>query len=146
MATAEHGRERADMGLVLDEIGRDVQPRARRDDGRDDQHLAVAPDELAVAVRVQHLRRRQDVIDPPHAEREPDAGDADQRRIQRPALFLDDGRQRRDRAHDALAQRDDREQAVALGNVVRVPGRAAVPALGDDGPRQLDEREDADRG
>ena len=42
----------------------------------------------------------------------------------------DHRRQRGDRADDALAERDDREQAVALGDVVGVPRRAAVAPLG----------------
>ena len=74
------------MGFVLDEIGRDMEPGAGRDDGGDDDDLAVAPGEGPVAVGVKHGRRRQQVIDPPHAEREADAGDADQDGVHAPAL------------------------------------------------------------
>jgi hypothetical protein len=71
------------------------------------------------------------------------AGNADQCRIDGPALFLDHGRQRRERAHDALAERNDGEQAVALDDVMGMPGRAAVPVLSKDGTRQFDEHEGA---
>ena len=124
------------MGLVLDEIGGDMKAGAGGDDRGDDQQLTVAPDESAIAVRVEDRRRRQHVVNPPQAEGEPGARDADQRRIQRPPLLLDDRRQRSDRADDALAQRDDGEEAVALGNVMRMPGRASILALGERwGPR-----------
>ena len=125
------------MGLVLDEIGGDMQPGAGGDDGGHNQQLAVAPHERSIAVRVQDRRRRQHVIHPPQAERESGSRDADQRGIQRPTLLLDHRRQRGDRAHDSLAQRNDGEQAVALGNVMRMPGGAAVHALSQDGRREL---------
>ena len=48
-----------------------------------------------------------------------------------PCGAVDDGVDRRDRADDPLAERDDHEQAVALGDVMRVPRRPAVAALGD---------------
>ena len=127
----EHGREWADMRLVLDEIGGDMKACAGGDDGGDDHHLGVAPDEGPIAVRVEDRRRRQQVVDPPHAEGEPGARDADERRIQGPTLLLDDRRQCRDRAHDPLAQRNDGEETVALGNVMSMPGCASILALGE---------------
>lgn len=64
---AQDRRECADVGPVFDEIRRDVQTGPRCDDGSDDHHLAVAPHQGLIAVGMEHLRRRHDVIDPPHA-------------------------------------------------------------------------------
>ena len=44
------------MGLVLDEIGRDMKACTCGDDGGDDQHVAESPDERSVAVGVQDRR------------------------------------------------------------------------------------------
>src|SRR5690606_5480340 len=115
---------------------------ARGDDGCDDGDLAIAPDEAAIAVGVQDLRGRQQVIDPPYAEGQPDAGNADEGRVQVPALFLDDGRQRGDRADNAFAQGNDGEQAVALCDMMGMPGRAAVAALGNHRAGKFDDGED----
>ena len=48
---------------------------------------------------------------------------------------------RGDRADDALAERDDGQQAVALGDVVGVPRRATGPPLGQRRPGQLDQHQ-----
>ena len=58
-------------------------------------------------------------------------------------MSVDHGRQRRDRADDALAERDDGKEAVPLGNVMRVPGRAAGLTLGEHGAGHFNEYEDA---
>ena len=63
-----------------------------------------------------------------HAEGKPGSGDADQGRIHGPALLLDHGGKAGERADDALTQRDDGKQAVALGHMVRMPRCAAIPA------------------
>ena len=49
-------------------------------------------------------------------------------------------RDRRGRADDALAQRDDGEQAVAFGDMVRMPGRAAL-SLRQDRAGEFDDGE-----
>ena len=47
-----------------------------------------------------------------------------------PALRADHRRQRGDRADHTLTERDDRQQAIAFGDVVGVPRRAALAGLG----------------
>ncbi|MCY1307663.1 hypothetical protein D9M70_576020 [compost metagenome] len=62
------------MRLVLDVIGRHVQPGAGGDDRGEDRDVAITPDEGPLeAVVVQNLGARQKEIDPPHAEGEPGA-------------------------------------------------------------------------
>ena len=79
-----------------------------------------------------------------HPNVEPDAGDRQQRRVDRPArLAVDERVQRGDGADDHLAERDDHEQPVALGDVLRVPRRLGL-ALGDERAGDL-EREQRDR-
>jgi hypothetical protein len=65
-------------------------------------------------------------------------------------LSLDDRRHRRDGAEHPFAERDDGQQAVPLGDVVRMPGRAAARAraprlrilqLGRHRPAELDQME-----
>ena len=51
---------------------------------------------------------------------------ADEHGVERPSLRADHSRQRGDRADHALAERDDRQQAIAFGDVMRVPWRAAL--------------------
>ena len=63
------------------------------------------------------------------AEREQRAAERHERGLDRPALLLDDRRDREDRAEHDLAEGDDDEQPVALGDVVGMPRRAAHPAL-----------------
>ena len=46
-----------------------------------------------------------------------------------------------DRAEDDLAERDDHEQAVALRDVARMPGGAALVELADDRARELEQEE-----
>ncbi len=89
------------------------------------------------------LPRRHEEIDPPHAEGESHARDAGEHRIQCPALPVDHGGECRYRADDALAEGDDGKEAMALGNVMRVPGRAAGLTLGEHGACHLDEYQDA---
>src|SRR6185312_6986117 len=69
----EDRRDRPECAVVLDEVRGDMQAGAGGDDRGDHEHLAVAPDERAVAVPVQHLSRRHDEVHPPDAERQPDA-------------------------------------------------------------------------
>ena len=57
-------------------------------------------------------------------------------------MLIDDGRKRRDRSDNPFAQRDDREETVALGDVVRVPRSASIFPFGERGPREFDERKD----
>ena len=118
-----------------------MQTAAGGDDRGDDRDLPVAPAERPVAARVQDLAGRDHEVDPPQAERQPDAGERDERGVDRPARALrpDDRGERRDRADDPLAERDDDEQPVALGDVVRVPRRAALAALGDVRAGELDQ-------
>ena len=139
----KHRSDRGDRAPAFDEICRDTQSRAGRDDGGDDQHLDVAPDRRSISASLEDLTRRHQVIDPPHAEGEPHARDADQHRIQSPALPVDHGRQRRHCADDALAERDDGEEAVALGNVMCVLRRSAGLTLGEHGACYFDEYQDA---
>ena len=140
---AEHRGEQADASVVFDEVRRDMQTRAGRDDRDDNDHLRGSPNEHSTAVFPEQLRGRHEEIDPPHAERQPRARDADEPRPQRPSLLCDRGREGRDGAHDALAEPDQHEQTVALGDVTRVPRRAAILSLGEHRDRKLHEREDA---
>ena len=140
---AEHGAGRAQLRVVLEVVGGDVEPGARRHDGADDRDVAVAPAEGPLAMRVQDRAERDHEVDPPHAERERDPGHRDERRVERPARTLgpDEHGERGDRAEQALAQRDDHEQPVALDDVVRVPRRAALARLGEVRAGELDQRQ-----
>ena len=120
-----------------------MQARAGRDDRNDDDHLRGSPEEHSIAVFLEQLRGRHEKIDPPNAERQPRARDADKPRPQRPSLLCDRGREGRDGAHDALAEPNQHEQTVALGDVTRVPRRAAILSLGEHRDSKLHEREDA---
>ena len=94
----------------------------------------------------QDLPARQDEVDPPHPERERRPGEAEDDDVERPAGALG-ADQRVDgdrRAEQALPQRDDHQQPVALGDVVGVPGRAALAGLGEHRPGELDEQQDGD--
>ena len=53
---SEHGRDWTDVSAALNEIGGNMQSRARCDNRSDDQDLAVPPDKGAVAVTVKYLR------------------------------------------------------------------------------------------
>ena len=138
----EHGRLRAQDRLLLEVVRGDVEAGADGHDRGDDHDLPVAPHERAARAQAQELTGRDDEVDPPQAERQPDAGQRDEPGVDRPArpLGSDDGRQRHDRADDPLAQRDDHQQPVALGDVVRVPRRAALAPLGDPRAGELDAR------
>src|SRR4029077_84676 len=127
---AEHGGERGNASLAFDRARGDAQAGAGRDGGGDDQHLAEAPGRGAMAMLTEGSRRREEVVEPPHAEGEPRAGDAYERRVKRPTMLLDYGRECSGRAHDPFAQRDEHEEAVPLHDVMRVPRRAAM-ALGE---------------
>src|SRR5204862_3012029 len=91
----------------------------------------------ALAVADERLGPGHREVHPPAAEREADAGESKQRGFRGPArLAVYERIERGDRADDDLAERDDRQQAKALRDVVRVPGSAAL-AFGDhwaDGP------------
>ena len=102
------------------------------------QEVQIAEPEGQLATGVQQLRLRHDEVHPPHAERQPGAGDRDEDRGHAPALCRDDRRQRGDRADDALAERDDGQQRIALGDVVGVPRRAAHAPLGQPRPEHLE--------
>ena len=94
----------------------------------------------------QDRAERQDEVDPPHPERERRPGEAEDDDVERPAGALG-ADQRVDgdgRAEQALAQRDDHQQPVALGDVVGVPRRAAVAGLGEHRPGELHEQQDRD--
>src|SRR5262245_2694536 len=110
---AEHRCKGADTGLVLDKRGCNMKPSTGRNDGGNDCHLRVTPNESAIAVRVEYRCRRQEVVDPPHAEGEPGAGNADQCRIHGPALFLNHSRECCNRPDDSLAQHNDGEETEA---------------------------------
>ena len=120
----QHHGELADVRLVLDGEGGDVEPGTRRGEGGEQGDVPVAPAERAVAEAVEQLAARDHEVHPPHAERQPDAGEAHERGLDGPPLGAHDGVERGDRAEDHLAERDDRQQPVPLGDVVRVPRRA----------------------
>jgi hypothetical protein len=94
---------------------------------------AVAEGEAAaVADHVLGPRHRE--VHPPETEREPDARDGEHRGVDGPAgLAVHQRVERGDDAEDDLAEHDDHQQPVALGDVVRVPWRVDL-ALGDVGP------------
>jgi hypothetical protein len=92
-----------------------------------------------LAVGLQNAGGGDEEVGPPHAEGQPCAREADQRRVQGPALVLDHRGQRRDGADDALTEGDDRQQPVALGDVVGMPGGPALADLGDPRAGQLKE-------
>ena len=84
-------------------------------------------------------------VHPPAAERQSDARDGELHRVGGPAvLAVDDRVERRDGADDDLAQRDDHEQPVALGDVVRMPRRPGL-ALGDERPGELERDQHAEQ-
>ena len=117
---------------MLEVVRGDVQARADRGERAEDHDVAVAPHERPLAVQHEHVGPRDREVRPPRREREPDAGERDDPRVDGPALrAVDDGVDRRDRADDPLAERDDHEQAVALRDVVGMPRRPAVAALGE---------------
>ena len=116
-----------------------MQARADRRQRAEDDDVAVAPGERPLAVQLQHLRPRDREVRPPRREDEADAREGDDRRVDRPALgAVHDRVDRRDRADDPLAERDDHEQPVPLGDVMCVPRRPALPPLRDDRPDHLD--------
>src|SRR5262249_13293528 len=119
-------------------MGCNMKPSTGRNDGGNDCHLRVTPNESAIAVRVEYRCRRQEVVDPPHAEGEPGAGNADQCRIHGPALFLNHSGECCNPPDDSLAQCNDGEETVALGNMVGVPRCAPILALSDEGPCEFD--------
>ena|SRR5437868_3852103 len=49
--------------FVLDKIRCDMKPSTSRDDGSNDCHLAVTPNERPIAVDVEYRGRRQEVVD-----------------------------------------------------------------------------------
>ena len=109
----------------------------------DDREVPVAPAERALAAQAQDLPARNHEVDPPHAERERDPCHRHQAGVERPARALGTHHrgERGDRADHALAQGDDDQQAVALGDVVRVPGSAALAVLRDPRPGELDQQQ-----
>ena len=148
----DHGQF-ADVRLVLEEEGGHVEPGARGGEGREQGEVPVSPTEGPVAEAVQQLGARDHEVHPPHPERESDAGEPDERRLDGPPIGTHDRVERGDGAEDHLSERDDRQQPVPLGDVMRVPRRDAEPALGDDRTGQLDDHEhrgdrehDTDRG
>ena len=89
----------------------------------------------------ERLRPRNREVHPPAAEREPDPRDREDRRVDAPAgLAVDERVERGDGAEDDLSQRDDDQQPVALGDVMRVPRRRHL-ALCDERRGHLDHDE-----
>ena len=80
--------------------------------------------------RISAATTLRDQADPPRARCLLQAPDG--RSTTAVPLSVDDGVDRRHGADDPLADRDDHQQAVALRDVLGVPGRPAAPALGDD--------------
>ena len=130
---------RTPHGVVLEVVGGDVQTGARRGDRHERGDVPVAPAEAEPAVAVQHLGGRQGEVEPPHREGQTRPGETDHRHVDRPALGLHEGGQGGDRADQALPEGDDRQQAVSLGDVVRVPGSALATALGTPRTHELDD-------
>ena len=98
-----------------------MEPGAGRGERGEQREVPVSPAERPVAEAVQQLAARDHEVHPPHAERESDAGEPDERCLDGPSVGAHDGVERGDGAEDHLAERDDRQQPVALGDVVRVP-------------------------
>ena len=83
------------------------------------------------------------MVDPPHAEGESHARDADEHGVQSPALTVHHGRQGCHRTDDALAQRNDGKEAVALGNVMCRCRASRQPDAGPTRAGQFNEYQDA---
>ena len=130
---------------LLQHIGHHLQPGAHGRRRGKDEEVPVAPEKAALAVPVQRVARGQQEVHPPQRKRQHGAAQADQRQVQRPAKALPHACHRVGGAQHHLAQRDDEQQAVALSNVVGVPGRA-VPAFGHDRHRQLARHEQHEGG
>ena len=133
---------------LLERQGDDVQA---PDDGRQarpHEEVGVAETERAAEEAMEHLAERGDEVAPPHAHRH---GDARERHEDRAAPVdgalgvSEDLLERQHGAGDDLADRDDGEQAVSLRDVVGVP-RGALSTFGDQGPCQLDARDESRQG
>jgi hypothetical protein len=132
-----HGREDGDVGV-----------------GEDPRHRAVPADEVDVVTLEVQPPQGQDDEQPAHCQQ----GQVGAEATRRPSLRGHHGvtggaalgglrEHDLDRLHageDDLTQHDDREQAVALGDVVGVERRRSPTLLGDDGHRQLGEDEQAE--
>src|SRR3546814_7295225 len=69
-------------------------------------------------------------IDPPHGEENDEAGAQGQPQLATPGVVLADGGDGSGEREQRFAKNDDRQQAVALDNMVAMPLRR-VPALGE---------------
>jgi hypothetical protein len=126
-------------GVALDEGRGDLEAGARGRDGGEDQDVRISPPERPFAVGRQHGGGWEEEVGPPHAERQPGSGHADQAGVHAPTLVLDHCGERGDGADDALSERDDRQQPVALSDVMGVPWRSPLARLGDPRAGELDE-------
>ena len=113
------------MRLALDQVD---QGRQTGTDGRDageDEAVDVAEHERGLPPeRVDH---RPLEVDPPHREHHQQRSDDEQEQLGVEAVGVEGTRDRRRGRQDDLAEHDDREQLVALGDVVPVPRRGSRP-------------------
>ena len=125
------------MRLVADVKGRDMQAGTGGNDRAENQDVAVAPGErpprctcsTSADGTVKYIHHSPNVGPVPATATSAASGSSPR---------FDHGAERGDRADHALAERDDRQQAVALRDMVGMPRGAVHAALGDDRARHLD--------
>ncbi|MBG9887286.1 hypothetical protein ABE10_12275 [Bacillus toyonensis] len=138
----EKRRGVVDRGSALDRVGRHVEPRTGGGDRGEEEDVAVSPEESPLSVGGQHLGGRHGEVQPPERERERRPAERDRAGFPAPPLLLDDRGDRDDGAQHHFSQRDDDQQAVSLGDMVRMPGRVAADALRDHRHEHLEDRGD----
>ncbi len=87
-----------------------VETGAGGDDRGEQGDVAVAPDQPALPVDVQDLRRRNGEVGPPHPDGQPDAGGPEEHDVGAAPADLLGRRERRHRADDAFTEGDDGEE------------------------------------
>src|SRR3954447_14729047 len=138
------GRRNRDRGVGAQggDVGRadgvfDDDFEARSDGGRGGEHQVVPiPPGDGLPVRPQPDVRGYGEVDPPGGEDDEQPARRGGKQRAQGVVLVDAGFHRHGRGGDRLAQHDDREQAVAFGDVARVPGGLVV-AFGDERDRQL---------
>src|ERR1700736_3588968 len=78
--------EAGDLRTPTDENCRETQPCSGCNDGCDDEYLDVSPNQYSRAMPLEDLPRRDEEIEPPHAEGETHSHDSHQHRIECPPL------------------------------------------------------------
>jgi len=132
-ANRQGGRDRmcglgncgACSGGGLELIGYHFDEGTQRGQRAEDNEVSVAPIEGPFAVVVQGIGVWHQEVHPPQGQYQAGRAQAHQRHLERPAMCPDDAGHGICGAEHALAQHDDREQPVALGDVMGMPGRMA---------------------